>query len=80
MLRLMKSGMAGMEEHVHTKCDLVLLYRDSGAQVGIVSFCISHTVLQCNELQCIIGVLLHSLNSCVTRFFKYRFHCNVLQI
>jgi len=52
--------MAGMEEHVHRKCDPVLQYRD-GAQVGIISFCICHTVLQCNELQWIIGILLQSL-------------------
>jgi hypothetical protein len=30
--------MAGMEEHVHRKCDLVLQYRDSGAWVGIVLY------------------------------------------
>jgi hypothetical protein len=69
----MKVGMAGMEEHVHRKCDLVLQYRDSGAQVGIVSFFIGHTVLQCNELQWIIGILLQSPNSCVTRFFQIFF-------
>ena len=66
--------MAGVEEHVHRKCDLVLQYRDSGAQVGIVSFFIGHTVLQCNELQWI----LKSPNSCVTRFSKYFFHRNIL--
>ena len=65
MLGLMKVGMAGVEEHVHRKCDLVLQYRDSGAQVGILSFFISHAVLQCNELQWIIGILLQSPNSCV---------------
>jgi hypothetical protein len=48
---------AAVEEHVHRKCDLVLQYTDSDAQVGIVSSCISHTVLRCNEQQRIIGIL-----------------------
>ena len=69
--------MAGTEQHVKKKCDLGLQYRASGAQVGIVS-CIGNKVLQCNELQWIIGILLHCLNGCVTRFFKYLFHCNIL--
>jgi len=73
----MKIGMAGMEEHVHRKCDLVLQCRDSGAQVGIVFSFVSHTVLQCNELEWIIGILFQLCNYVFQISFSLEYFSNM---
>jgi len=62
MLGFMKVGMADMEEHVYRKCDLVLKCRDGGALMEIIFSFVSHTVLQSNELQWIIGILFQLCN------------------